>query len=67
MGQRDPHVGACMDRSAQFAQLILAHVRELVHAACPDCEEALKWSAPGFKAIEWMAGGKRRNWKYENC
>ncbi|MFC5577899.1 YdeI family protein [Lysobacter niabensis] len=48
MGQRDPRIDAYIAGSADFARPILTHLRELVHAACPDCEEALKWSAPSF-------------------
>ena len=48
MGQRDPRIDAYIARSAEFARPILSHLRELVHAACPECEETLKWSAPSF-------------------
>ncbi|GAB3356067.1 YdeI/OmpD-associated family protein [Lysobacter tyrosinilyticus] len=48
MGQRDPRIDAYIARSAEFARPILGHLRELVHAACPECEETLKWSAPSF-------------------
>lgn len=48
MGQRDPRIDAYIDGAAGFARPILVHLRELVHAACPDCVETLKWSAPSF-------------------
>lgn len=48
MGQRDPRVTAYIARSADFARPILKHIREVVHAACPDVEEAIKWSSPAF-------------------
>ena len=48
MGQRDPRIDDYIAGSANFARPILTHLRELVHAACPDCEETLKWSAPSF-------------------
>lgn len=109
MGERDPRVDAYIQKAKPFAQPILKHLREVVHAACPRTEETLKWSMPtfmyedemlcgfaAFKAfppgargeyiewiteakqeatrqrrlattIEWLAEGKRRNWKYENC
>lgn len=35
-------------KSAEFAKPILNHLRELVHAACPDVEEKIKWSFPHF-------------------
>ncbi|HXH52133.1 MAG TPA: YdeI/OmpD-associated family protein [Sphingomicrobium sp.] len=45
---RDPRIDAYIDRAQPFARPILAHVRERVHAACPQAEETLKWSAPSF-------------------
>ena len=44
----DPRIDAYIDRQADFAKPILRHIREAVHAACPDCEETLKWSSPSF-------------------
>ncbi|MDQ4088182.1 MAG: YdeI/OmpD-associated family protein [Pseudomonadota bacterium] len=44
----DPRVDAYIDRQAEFARPILSFLREVVHAACPSCEEALKWSMPAF-------------------
>lgn len=35
-------------KQAEFAQPILKHVREVVHQALPDAEEALKWGVPYF-------------------
>lgn len=48
MGTRDPRVDAYIDQSADFAKPILTHLRELVHATCPDIEETMKWSFPHF-------------------
>lgn len=48
MGQRDPRVDAYIAKSAAFAQPILARVRELVHEACPQVEETIKWGMPSF-------------------
>jgi uncharacterized protein YdeI (YjbR/CyaY-like superfamily) len=44
----DPRIDAYIDRQADFARPILRHLRDIVHAACPDCEETLKWSSPTF-------------------
>jgi hypothetical protein len=44
----DPRIDAYIDKSAEFAQPILTHLRELVHQACPDVEETMKWSMPHF-------------------
>lgn len=48
MGQRDARIDAYIAKSAEFARPILNHLREVVHSACPECEETLKWSAPSF-------------------
>jgi uncharacterized protein YdeI (YjbR/CyaY-like superfamily) len=48
MGQRDPRVDAYIAKSAAFAQPILLRVRELVHEACPQVEETIKWGMPSF-------------------
>lgn len=48
MPQTDPRVDAYIAKSADFAKPILARVREMVHAACPDVEETIKWSSPFF-------------------
>lgn len=48
MPPRDPRIDAYIARSADFAQPILEHLRELVHAACPDAEEGIKWGMPHF-------------------
>jgi len=48
MGKKDPRVDAYIAKSADFARPILKHLREMVHAGCPDVEETLKWSFPHF-------------------
>jgi uncharacterized protein YdeI (YjbR/CyaY-like superfamily) len=48
MGKRDPRVDAYIKRAAPFAQPILTAIRDTVHSACPDVEEAIKWSFPHF-------------------
>lgn len=45
---RDPRIDAYIAKAAPFAQPILQHVRERVHAAAPEAEETLKWSMPSF-------------------
>ena len=49
MAARDPRVDAYIAKSAEFARPILTHLREVVHAACPDVEETMKWSFPHFE------------------
>ena len=48
MATNDPRVDAYIAKSQAFAQPILRHLRAVVHAACPDVEEAMKWSFPHF-------------------
>lgn len=48
MGTRDPRIDAYIAKQKDFARPILVHIREIVHAACPDVEETLKWSSPHF-------------------
>lgn len=45
----DPRVDAYIAASPEFAQPILAHLRAVVHAACPEVEETIKWSRPHFQ------------------
>ena len=60
---RDPRIDAYIAKAAPFARPILEHVRERVHAAVPDAEETIKWSAPGFtlngKILLMMAAFKQ--------
>jgi hypothetical protein len=48
MSKKDPRIDAYIVNSAEFAKPILSHIRELVHKACPDVEETMKWSFPHF-------------------
>jgi uncharacterized protein YdeI (YjbR/CyaY-like superfamily) len=48
MPTTDKRVDAYIAKSADFAKPILNHLRELVHSACPDVEEKMKWSFPHF-------------------
>lgn len=49
MPKIDPRVDEYIERSADFARPILTHIRGLVHRACPDVSETLKWSMPSFE------------------
>jgi len=53
MGKKDPRVDAYIAKAPEFAQPILAMVRETAHAAVPDVEETIKWGAPffGYKGV----------------
>lgn len=48
MGKKDPLVDAYIARSQAFAKPILEHFRELVHKACPEVEETIKWGFASF-------------------
>jgi uncharacterized protein YdeI (YjbR/CyaY-like superfamily) len=48
MTTNDPRVDAYIAKSADFARPILKHLRQLVHATCPEVEETLKWGFPHF-------------------
>ena len=45
---RDPRVDAYIAAAPAYAQPILVHLRDVVHAACPDVVETTKWSRPFF-------------------
>ncbi len=42
-------VDAYVAKAPPFAHAILEHLRELVHKACPEIEETIKWSRPFFE------------------
>jgi len=46
--QTDPRIDAYIEKAAPFAQPILAHLRKLVHQACPRITESVKWGMPFF-------------------
>ena len=48
MGRRDPRIDAYIAKAAPFAQPILQRIRDVVHEACPEVEETMKWSMPTF-------------------
>ncbi|MER3523379.1 MAG: hypothetical protein C4326_04760 [Ignavibacteria bacterium] len=49
MGRKGPRVDAYIAASAEFARPILLHLRRLVHRACPDVQETIKWGFPHFE------------------
>lgn len=44
----DPRIDAYIARQADFARPILAHLRAMIHEACPEAEETVKWGMPNF-------------------
>jgi len=56
MGKKDSRIDAYIARSADFAKPILNHLRRLVHEACPEVEETLKWNFPHFMHQGMLCG-----------
>jgi uncharacterized protein YdeI (YjbR/CyaY-like superfamily) len=48
MGKKDDRIDAYIAKSPEFAKPILQHIRAVVHEACPEVEETMKWSSPTF-------------------
>ncbi len=45
---KDKRIDSYIAASADFAKPILTHLRGLVHKACPDVTETIKWGFPHF-------------------
>jgi uncharacterized protein YdeI (YjbR/CyaY-like superfamily) len=45
----DPRIDAYLAKAAPFARPILSHLRALVHRACPEATETIKWGMPFFE------------------
>ena len=56
MGKTNPKVDQYIAKSADFAKPILSHFRKIVHQACPDVEEEMKWSMPHFMYKGMLCG-----------
>ncbi len=48
MATKNNAIDIYIEKAAEFAQPILQHLRSLVHKACPDVEEKIKWGMPHF-------------------
>ncbi|HEY5406622.1 MAG TPA: YdeI/OmpD-associated family protein [Ginsengibacter sp.] len=48
MIQKDKRIDDYILKSADFAKPILKHLRSLIHSACPNVEETIKWGFPHF-------------------
>jgi uncharacterized protein YdeI (YjbR/CyaY-like superfamily) len=48
MSTPDSRIDTYINKAAPFAQPILRHIRRLVHKACPEVEETIKWGFPHF-------------------
>ncbi len=56
MPTRDPRVDAYIAKSAEFARPILKHLRAVVHSACPEVVETVKWGMPSFEHYGILCG-----------
>lgn len=63
MASLDPRVDAYIAKAAPFAQPLLTQIRAVVHAACPEVVETIKWGMPSFtyggKILAGMAAFKQ--------
>jgi len=48
MAKKDKRIDEYIAKSADFAKPILLHLRKLIHIACPNAEENIKWGFPHF-------------------
>ena len=56
MPSKDKRIDAYISQSAEFAQPILNHIREVVHEGCPEVQETIKWGMPHFEHKGIMCG-----------
>jgi uncharacterized protein YdeI (YjbR/CyaY-like superfamily) len=54
MPKKDNRIDAYIAKSQPFARPILRHLRALVHLACPDVQETIKWGFPHFNYKDEM-------------
>jgi uncharacterized protein YdeI (YjbR/CyaY-like superfamily) len=47
-GEYSKDVDAYISKAEDFAKPILEHLRKVIHDACPDIEEKMRWSFPHF-------------------
>ena len=45
---KDPRIDTYIEKAQPFAQPILKKLRTLIHKACPDVTETIKWGMPSF-------------------
>ena len=56
MGSHDPRIDAYIAKAPDFAKPILTEIRRVVHDACPEVEETMKWSSPTFMYKGMLCG-----------
>lgn len=45
----NPLIDEYISKAEEFAKPVLLHLRKLIHSACPDVEEKIKWGFPNFE------------------
>jgi hypothetical protein len=50
MAKCDPRIDAYIAKSAAFSKPILMQLRKVIHEACPDVQETMKWGFPALHA-----------------
>ena len=60
MGKKDKRIDAYIARVPEFARPILSHIRAVVHEACPDVQENVKYefSTEIHPAVDALKAGK---------
>ena len=48
MATKEKRIDDYIKKAQPFAQPVLTHLRDLVHKACPEVEEKIKWGMPFF-------------------
>lgn len=48
MATKHSTIDSYINSAAEFAKPILSHLRQLVHKACPEVQETIKWGFPHF-------------------
>lgn len=56
MSQKNPAVDGYIENAAEFAQPILKRLRKLIHRACPQVVETIKWGIPYFEYHGLLVG-----------
>jgi uncharacterized protein YdeI (YjbR/CyaY-like superfamily) len=49
MPTKHPKVDAYIEKAQPFAKPILKRLRTVIHKACPECVETIKWGMPSFE------------------
>ncbi|HRH61137.1 MAG TPA: YdeI/OmpD-associated family protein [Chitinophagaceae bacterium] len=58
MPAEDSRIDSYIAKSKAFAKPVLTHIRKLIHKACPQVQENIKWGMPYFEYkgnLCWMA------------